>query len=160
MSELITRKDQSHNIPRRYAYAKDFGDIISNFFNNWADYSETNSTLKSLDPKIEVCENAKNITVLAEIPGVKEEDLDMEISADGYLTISGEKKHEQKQDNKNSYFSELSYGTFSRTIPLPWDLKFNNAEAEFHNGILSVIIPKSTDEQCKKKKITLKKQKA
>ena len=56
---------------------------------------------------------------------------------------------------KNSYFSEISYGSFSRTIPLPWDLKYNDATAEFNNGVLSINIPKSSDEQGKKKKISI-----
>ena len=158
MSDLVTRKEHNHNnMPRRYAYTKDLSELVNSFFNNWVDFPAEQNSLKTLEPKSEINENDKNVTVLAEVPGVKEDDLDMEISADGYLTISGEKKQERKEENKNACFSELSYGTFSRTIQLPWDLKFNDAEAEFHNGVLSIIIPKSTDEQSKKKKITLKK---
>lgn len=154
MSELITRKDHSHNMPRRY-YQKDFNDLVNSFFNNWLDFPADSSTYKNLEPKIEVSENENNVTVHAEMPGIDEKDIDMEISSDGYLTISGEKKQETKKEKKNSYFSEISYGSFSRTIPLPWDLKYNDATAEFNNGVLSINIPKSSDEQGKKKKISI-----
>ena len=152
---LITRKDHNHNMARRYNYQKDFNDLVTNFLNGWNDFPLENTALKSLEPKIEISENEKNVTVLAEMPGINEKDIDMEISSDGYLTISGEKKHESKEEKKGNYFSEISYGSFSRTIPLPWDLQYNEAKADYADGVLSIIIPKSTEEQCKKKKITI-----
>ena len=152
---LITRKDHNHNMARRYSYQKDFNDLVTNFLNGWNDFPLENTALKSLEPKIEISENEKNVTVLAEMPGINEKDIDMEISSDGYLTISGEKKHETKEGRKGNYFSEISYGSFSRTIPLPWDLQYNEAQADYTDGVLSIVIPKSTEEQCKKKKITI-----
>ena len=89
------------------------------------------------------------------MPGMKEEDIDLELSSDGYLTISGEKKQEHREEHKGSYFSEISYGTFSRTVPLPWELKFDDAKADFENGVLTVTVPKSSDEQGKKRKIAI-----
>ena len=56
---------------------------------------------------------------------------------------------------KGSYFSEFSYGSFKRTVALPWDLRFDDAAAEFDNGVLTVIIPKSQDEKGKKRKIEI-----
>ena len=152
---LITRKDHNHNMARHYNYQKDFNDLVTNFLNGWNDFPLESTPLKSLEPKIEISENEKNVTVLAEMPGINEKDIDMEISSDGYLTIAGEKKHETKEEKKGNYFSEISYGSFSRTIPLPWDLQYNEAKAEYTDGVLSIIIPKSTEEQCKKKKITI-----
>ena len=107
------------------------------------------------EPKIEVRENEKEVTVRAEMPGMKEEDIDLELSSDGYLTISGEKKQERKEHGKGSYFSEFSYGSFKRTVALPWDLRFDDATAEFNNGVLNVVIPKSQDEKGKKRKIEI-----
>jgi HSP20 family protein len=73
------------------------------------------------------------------------------------LTISGEKKHENTEVSKGGYFSEISYGHVSRTIPLPWDLDYSKASAEFNNGVLSVSIPKSNIEQENKRKISINK---
>ncbi len=156
---LITRKENSHNTPMHYGYRKDLSDLVNSFFNNWLDLPATPeiSALKNLEPKIEVSENDNDVTVSAEVPGISEKDIDLEVSSDGYLTISGEKKHEKKEKGKGSYFSEISYGSFKRTIPLPWDLKFDDAKADFENGLLKVYIPKSTEEKSRKKKISISK---
>ncbi len=129
--------------------------FLSNFFNMF----EMPSTIEfqNMEPKIEVSENKKNIMVTAELPGVNEQDIDLEISTNGYLTISGEKKHENTEVSKGGYFSEISYGHVSRTIPLPWDLDYSKASAEFNNGVLSVSIPKSNIEQENKRKISINK---
>ncbi len=110
---------------------------------------------KSLSPKVEVEEKDNSVVVCAEVPGMKEEDIDLEVSSDGYLTISGEKKQEKKENHKGSYFSEISYGSFKRTIPLPWDLNFDEAKADYKDGVLQVTFPKSQDEKGKKKKISI-----
>ena len=110
-----------------------------------------------LDELPEITEDENEVKVAAELPGMSENDVDLEISADGYLTISGEKKQEHKEHAKGSYFSEFSYGSFKRTVALPWDMRFDDAKAEFHNGVLTVIIPKSLDEKDKKRKIEITK---
>ena len=152
---LITRKEHSHNTPMHYGYRKDLNDLVNSFFNGWLDLPEERRFAAKNEPKIEVSENEKEVTVRAEMPGMKENDIDLELSSDGYLTISGEKKQERKEEHKGSYFSEISYGSFSRTIPLPWDLKFDDAKADFENGVLTVLVPKSSDEQGKKRKISI-----
>ena len=90
---------------------------------------------------------------------VAEDDIDVQISSDGYLTISAEKRQENTNDDENNYFSEISYGLVRRTIPLPWDLDFENTNASFDDGLLKIAIPKSRGEQEKVKKINVKKQK-
>ena len=117
--------------------------------------------LHRMEPKIEVSENKQNVIITAEIPGVNENDIELEISTNGYLTISGEKKHENTELSTNGgYFSEISYGRVSRTIPLPWDLDYNKAFADYSNGVLMVTLPKSNTEQGKRQKININKQTA
>ena len=89
------------------------------------------------------------------MPGIQEKDLDVKVSSDGYLSICGEKKNSHEETEKNAYFSEISYGTFKRTIPLPWDLDYDKVTASFKNGILTVAIPKSQVEKQKFKKIEI-----
>ena len=57
---------------RRYNYQKDFNDLVTNFLNGWNDFPLESTPLKSLEPKIEISENEKNVTVLAEMPGINE----------------------------------------------------------------------------------------
>lgn len=153
----IVRKENSHNAPTHFGYRKDFNDLVNNFFNGWFDLplASENQSFKDIEPKVEISENENDVTVCAEVPGMSEKDIDLEVSSDGYLTISGEKKHEKKEKGKGSYFSEISYGSFKRTIPLPWELKFDDAKADFENGMLKVYIPKSTEEKERRKKIAI-----
>lgn len=153
---LINRKENSHNTPMRYGFHNDFNELVSNFLGGMFDLPrEWPSVPGAISPKVEVEENENNVVVSAEMPGIPENNIDLEVSSDGYLTISGEKKQEKKENRKGSYFSEFSYGSFKRTVPLPWDLKFDDAAAEYSNGILHVSFPKSQNEQGKKKKISI-----
>lgn len=129
---------------------------FSNFMNYFWNYTDMPENLaEDLEPRIQVVENKDSINVTAELPGIAENDIDLQISADGYLSISGEKKNTNTAAAKNSYFSEISYGMFKRTIPLPWDLTYDNAAATYANGVLSVLIPKTQVEKQKFKKIAI-----
>ena len=118
------------------------------------------ATVDNLQPKIDVTDGKDAVMVIAEIPGIKQENLDLKISEEGYLTISGEKEHQKETETQNSYFNEISYGMFKRTIPLPYDLDYNMADAEYDNGVLSVRIPKLKTEKQKYKKIDVRKKSA
>lgn len=128
---------------------------LMNYFWNFMDSSNTETS--DLAPKIQVVENKDAVNVTAEIPGIDEKDIDLKVSADGYLSISGEKKNESQQNNKDNYFSEISYGMFKRTIQLPWDLDYEATTAQYNNGVLTVSIPKSQTEKQKFKKISIAK---
>lgn len=136
----VTEAPQGHDLRSLWNYFFDFG----------------GNELGELEPKIDVTDQKNNVVVVAEIPGIKEENIDLKISDDGYLTISGEKEHSAENVSKNSYFSEISYGMFKRTIPLPWDLDYGSADADYDNGVLTVKIPKLQTEKQKYKKISVK----
>ena len=153
-NHMTTRDEQERNVPiHNNNQNGDMRSLISHFW-NMLDFPHS-SDMADMEPKIEVSENQNEVTVTAEMPGVAENDIDVEISSDGYLTISGEKRHEHEENSKGSYFSEISYGMVKRTIPLPWDLQFDNADAEYADGVLKIAIPKSPNEQKKKKKINI-----
>jgi HSP20 family protein len=90
-------------------------------------------------PNIEVSETDKDIKVTAELPGLDEKDVQVEL-ADGVLAIRGEKKTET--EDKDRLFTELHYGRFERRIPLS-DVEKDEVAASFRNGVLSVTLPKS-----------------
>ena len=128
---------------------------LMNYFWNFMDSS--NSEYSDLSPKIQVTEDKDAVKVTAEIPGIDEKDIDLKVSADGYLSISGEKKNESEENTKDNYFSEISYGMFRRKIQLPWDLVYEATTARYNNGVLTVSIPKSQTEKQKFKKISVAK---
>ena len=128
---------------------------LMNYFWNFMDSS--NSEYSDLSPKIQVTEDKDAVKVTAEIPGIDEKDIDLKVSADGYLSISGEKKNESEENTKDNYFSEISYGMFRRTIQLPWDLDYEATTARYNNAVLTVSIPKSQTEKQKFKKISVAK---
>lgn len=107
-------------------------------------------------PRLDVTEDAKAFTVTAELPGMSEKEIDLSISGDT-LTIRGEKK-EEKEDgkNRNYYYSERSYGSFMRTIPLPRQVEVDKVSARFKKGLLTIILPKTTTAMEGTKKISVK----
>jgi HSP20 family protein len=90
-------------------------------------------------PNIGVDETDKEIRVTAELPGLEEKDVDVQI-ADGVLSISGEKKLES--EDKDRRFNERYFGRFERRIAVG-DVEQDKANASFKNGVLSVTLPKS-----------------
>jgi len=110
----------------------------------------------SFMPRLDVTEDEKAFTITAELPGMSEKEIDLSLSADT-LTIRGEKKEETKEEQgKNYYYSERSYGTFMRTIPLPSQIETDKVSASFKKGVLTVTLPKTASAVETVKKITVK----
>ena len=103
-------------------------------------------------PSLDVSEDEKNVLVSAELPGVKEEDLDIRI-AGGMLTIKGEKRFEEEKKEENYHRIERSYGSFSRSLRLPAPVKEDEVKATFKDGVLKLTLPKSAEGGAKKIKI-------
>ena len=102
-------------------------------------------------PQIEVDETNKEVRITAELPGLDEKDVSLEI-ANGVLSISGEKKSES--EDKDRRFSERYYGRFERRIPLE-DVDEDIASAAFKNGVLTVKVPKSTEANTRVRRIAI-----
>ena len=88
-------------------------------------------------PKVEVLQRNGELSVRAELPGLKKDDVKVELT-DEALTISGERKEEKEEKREGYYRSERSYGNFYRHIPLPEGVKTDSATAEFRDGVLEV----------------------
>jgi HSP20 family protein len=95
-------------------------------------------------PKVEVLKHNRDLTVRADLPGLKKDDVKVELT-DEALTISGERKEEKEDKREGYYRSERSYGSFYRCIPLPEGVKTDTAKAEFRDGVLEITMeaPKS-----------------
>ena len=90
-------------------------------------------------PQIDIDETDKEVRITAELPGLDEKDVSLEI-ANGVLSISGEKK--SASEDKARRFSERCYGRFERRIPLE-DVEEDKVSAAFKNGVLTITVPKS-----------------
>jgi HSP20 family protein len=109
-------------------------------------------------PKVDIAESKDAIEVTAELPGVDEKDLDVTL-ANRMLTVRGEKKstRDEQDKDKNWHVVERSYGSFSRTIPLPFDPDPAKVEAKFDKGVLHIHLPKPAEVAKKQQKIEIKK---
>jgi HSP20 family protein len=103
-------------------------------------------------PSADVLETKDGYRIDVELPGVKKEDVKVDLSND-ILTVQGEKKMEKEVKEGNVYRAERSYGTFLRSFRLPGAIESEKVKAEYRNGILQLSIPKS--ESAKTKQIQI-----
>lgn len=103
-------------------------------------------------PNIEMYDRKNEIVVKAALPGVAKEDLDLTITKDS-LTLKGEARKEEEIKEEDYYASEISYGSFTRTIALPAEVDSEKAKASFKNGVLEIILPKREEAKPKEIKI-------
>lgn len=95
-------------------------------------------------PSVNVYEKNNSIIIEADVPGVKEEDLTVEVS-DDQLIIRGERKSETEVEEKEYYRREKSYGSFSRVVALPAEVDQKGINAELKDGILMIQLPKKAE---------------
>ncbi|MDH4261949.1 MAG: Hsp20/alpha crystallin family protein [Spirochaetia bacterium] len=104
-------------------------------------------------PTMDIKENKDSYLIKAELPGVEKENVNISIE-DGVLTIKGEKKTEKEEKDDKTHRVECSYGSFFRSFTLPREVKSDQIEASYKDGILKLKIPKS--EESKPKQIEVK----
>ena len=105
-------------------------------------------------PRVDISETEKEVRVSAELPGMEEKDVTVEVDAESLL-IRGEKREEKEEKNRNWVSREQSYGVFERSIPLPASVQGAQAKATFKKGVLTVTVPKNEDAQNKRKAIKI-----
>ncbi len=104
---------------------------------------------------VEITDKGHNYEVKAELPGVKKEDLDIDIDKN-YITINAKKEEENNVDEKSYKKSEFRYGEFSRTVYFPEEINVEKTEAKLEHGVLKIEAPKMYAEKESKKKLTVK----
>lgn len=105
-------------------------------------------------PTVDIFEDGAHVVVKAELPGMNKDDIDVSIK-DDVITISGEKKTEEKVEKKDYYRLERSFGSFTRSLHLPAETQTEKATASFKDGILEVRIPKTETAASKGHKISV-----
>lgn len=105
--------------------------------------------MPDLMPRMDVSETDKEFEISAELPGLEEKDVQVNV-ADGVLTIRGEKKSEKEEKDKNYQLVERRYGSFSRMLELPEGVNPDSIQASIAKGVLRVVVPKPAPAQVKK----------
>lgn len=123
-------------------------DRMLEHFNQGMPSAFSDSRFGLLAPQIDIAETDAAVTVTAELPGVAEDDLNVSLVND-VLTLSGEKRSEETRegDDRKYRLVERSYGSFHRSIPLPFRAEPADVKAAFENGVLTVTVPKPENAQ-------------
>jgi HSP20 family protein len=108
--------------------------------------------MREFIPQFEVRETGDAYIFKADLPGVRDADLDINISQNR-LTISGRREMEQRDESDRYYAVERSYGSFNRSFTLPADIDDAHIEAELRDGVLTLKVPKRPEQQPKKVQI-------
>jgi HSP20 family protein len=104
-------------------------------------------------PKVDIIDRDNDVLLKAELPGVKKEDIDVSLN-ESYVTIKGSTHAERKEEKGDYYRSEISSGSFSRTMALPCEVNVDKCAASFKDGVLELTMPKSA--KAKKKSVKIK----
>ncbi|QIK38594.1 Hsp20/alpha crystallin family protein [Caldichromatium japonicum] len=144
------RTDLAESVPRREPALFDEMDRLFNsllqrtwghpFRDLWPEWVRFDQGLE-IRPRIDVVDREGELLVRAEVPGVERENLEVELAGD-LLTIKGERKFEETKEEGAFFHAEIARGSFSRSIRLPVEVAFDQASAEFKNGVLEIHLPK------------------
>jgi HSP20 family protein len=133
---------------------REMNQLFDSFTRNWG-LGTLSEPYGSFTPRMDVTEDARTFTVTAELPGMSDKDIDLSLSGD-MLFIRGEKKEEKEDKGRNYYYSERSYGSFNRSIPLPQQVDADKVSASFKKGVLTITLPKTGAAMDELKKISVK----
>lgn len=136
------------------SFRQEMDQLFDSFFNGGA-LGAQDAVWNGGLPKLEVTDGEKELTIAAELPGMEEKDVDVKISGD-LLTIEGEKSEQSEKKEGESTYSERSYGRFSRTIRLPFNVGNEKVDATFDKGVLNIKLQKPAEEQKRVKHIEVK----
>jgi HSP20 family protein len=124
------------------SFRSEFDQLFENFFRNPLGLAETSFGEAQWGPTLDVSETDKEVTVHAELPGVKPEDLDISVAGD-VLVLAGEKKESIDDKREGYYRAERRFGSFRRELRLPTEVDADKVTAEYKDGVLTVRLQKS-----------------
>jgi HSP20 family protein len=115
--------------------------VLDEAFANWPFQQESGSITSSWYPACDVFEDKESVKIVAELPGVKPDDVKLSLE-NNLLTIRGEKKQEAEERSERVHRYERSYGTFERAFVLPSTVDGDKISAEYRDGVLTIVVPK------------------
>lgn len=137
----VTREDEYAGL---FSLQREMNRLFENFFRDteMATLFPEEEQLSQFTPHIDLKETQDSFILTAEVPGMSEKELEVSIS-DRTLTIRGEKNEEKEENLKGYYRMERKFGAFQRSIPVPYEVEVEKAEALFNHGVLKVTLPKT-----------------
>ena len=115
---------------------------------NWP----TDFDASDFSPSCEIEEKNGSYLLQFDVPGVKKEDIKIEVE-NNRITVSGERKHEKEEKDSKHYFCETSYGSFMRSVSLSSEVDESKVDARYENGVLKITVPKKEATKSKEVKI-------
>lgn len=144
-------RDTSHTQLQR-----GINELFDNFLSDWpvSRWDGLANCSKDFTPTVDVKENKDSFEVHAELPGVKKEDIELQLK-DNALYLKGEKKSEHTEERDGWHRTERSFGSFSRVIPFTSEVDEERVEAKYDNGVLKVRVLKASDDIRRTRKISI-----
>jgi HSP20 family protein len=127
-----------------------FDQMMDNFFRGDLMPSSVGLSRKGMGAACELSETSDSYSLKFDLPGLKKEDIKIDLS-DNRITVSGERKEERTEKDKKhrTQYSEVSYGSFSRSYSFPTPVDANKVDAKYADGVLSISVGKSADTQAR-----------
>lgn len=151
MTSLIVRNGRPLRSARTWSSFNEFENLVDRIFNNYYSSSDEQSLMQM---PIELTERDNNLIFKAMIPGLKKENINIEVS-ENEVAISGEYQSQYEENKDLIYRSEFFEGKFERRINLPQTIDHQKTKADYKDGILTITMPKSEKELNKVVKISL-----
>lgn len=138
-----------------YRLNDDMNRLFDEAFSNFHSLSRLSTGTDIRNPRIDMRETDDRIEIEAELPGVSEDALDVQLGENAVL-IRGEKRSERKEEKDGGYrILERSYGSFARTLPLPFPVNPDDVKAVFKDGVLRITLPKPAEQQSQARRIQI-----
>ena len=137
---------------RSFGLRDDLSQLLQSFGSVLSFPWETGTETQPLWPAVDIHEAKDTITVRAELPGLKKEDINISLH-DGVLTLSGERKGSRDCESRGTYRSERWFGRFQRSISLPYKVDVKNIPATYTDGVLTVTLNKAEEAKAKQIKV-------
>jgi HSP20 family protein len=113
-----------------------------------------NSSLTAWAPAVDIYETESELVVTSDLPGINEKDIDVRVE-NNMLTVRGERKLEKTINEDNMFRVERAYGSFSRSFSLPNSVNTEAIKADYHDGVLTVKLPKREESKPKQVKVNV-----
>lgn len=137
---------------------QDIDRVFDSYFRGWPslrgfDFAPAFSRM-DVSPKVDIGETDGGYEIAVELPGIDEKDVEVSLR-DEVLTVSGEKKTEREEKEKDYFLNERSYGAFKRSFRLPAEVEADKIKAEMEKGVLTITLPRSAADKGKHQKIEI-----